>query len=166
MTKSFSRGLVLAAGLLASSAVAHTDPIRAEAISRKDPRWILVKQFFLDNGAPAHIYVDDFLIAADRNGLDWRLLPSLSIVESGGGREARNNNMFGWDNCRVHFQTVKDGIYRVASFLKNSSLYRKKTSVDEILWTYNPRKEYAKKVRALMARLGPAELAPAGVPLR
>jgi len=163
MTKSFSRGLVLAAGLLSSPAVANTDPIPAEAISRKDPRWILVKQFFLDNGAPAHIYVDDFLIAADRNGLDWRLLPSLSIVESGGGREARNNNMFGWDNCRVHFSTLKDGIYRVASMLKNSSPYKKKTSIDQILWTYNPRIAYTIKVRALMAQLGPAQLVPAGV---
>jgi hypothetical protein len=72
--------------------------------------------------------------------------------------------MFGWDNCRVHFRTLKDGIYRVASMLKNSSLYRRKTSVDQILWTYNPRKAYTKKVRALMAQLGPVELAPAGVP--
>ena len=164
MTKSFSRGLVLAAGLLASPAVADPDPIPAEPISRKDPRWILINQFFLDNGAPAHIYVDDFLIAADKNGLDWRLLPSISIVESGGGREARNNNMFGWDNCRVHFRTLKEGIYTVASLLKNSSLYKRKTSVNEILWTYNPGKAYTRKVRTLMAQLGPAELAPAGVP--
>src|ERR1035437_7780236 len=164
MTKSFSRGLVLAAGLLASPAGADPDPIPAEPISRKDPRWILIKQFFLDIGAPAHIYVDDFLIAADKNGLDWRLLPSLSIIESGGGREARNNNMFGWDNCRVHFRTLKEGIYTVASLLKNSSLYKRKTSVNEILWTYNPGKAYTRKVRTLMAQLGPAELAPAGVP--
>ncbi|MDR3718764.1 MAG: hypothetical protein P4K98_08175 [Bryobacteraceae bacterium] len=161
MTKSFSRGLVLAAGLLASPAVADPDPIPAEMVSQKDPRWILVKQFFLDNGAPAHLYTDDFLIAADLNGLDWRLLPSLSIIESGGGREARNNNMFGWDNCRVHFRSVKEGIYRVASWLKNSSMYRSKTSIDQILWTYNPRKEYTRKVRALMAQLGPVELVPA-----
>lgn len=164
MTKSFSRGLVLAAGLLATPAVADTDPIPAEAISRKDPRWILIKQFFLDNAAPAHIYADDFLIAADRNGLDWRLLPSLSIVESGGGREARNNNMFGWDNCRVHFRTVKEGIYKVASMLKNSSIYKKKTSINQILWTYNPRMAYTVKVRALMAQIGPADLAPVGAP--
>ncbi len=163
MTKSFSRGLVLAAGLLASPAIADPDPIAVEAVSQKDPRWILVKQFFLTNGAPAHRYTDDFLIAADRNGLDWRLLPSISIIESGGGREARNNNMFGWDNCRVRFRTAKEGIYRVASWLKYSSLYRKKTSVDQILWTYNPRKDYTKKVRALMAQLGPLDLTPAGV---
>lgn len=164
MTKSFSRGLVLAAGLLASPALADPDPIPAEAISRKDPRWILVKQFFLDNAAPAHVYADDFLIAADRNGLDWRLLPSLSIMESGGGRAARNNNMFGWDNCRVRFRTVKDGIYRVASMLRTSPFYKKKTSTEQILWTYNPRKAYYKKVRALMAQLGPADMVPVGAP--
>jgi hypothetical protein len=162
MTKSFSRNLVLAAGLLASSAVADTVSNPVQAISRKDPRWIRIKQFFLINGAPAHIYADDFLIAADRNGLDWRLLPSLSLVESGGGREARNNNMFGWDNCKVHFLTLKEGIYRVASMLKNSSIYRRKTSIDQILWAYNPRIAYTIKVRTLMAQLGPAELAPAG----
>lgn len=163
MTKSFSRGLVLAAGLLASPAIADPDPISVEVVSQKDPRWILVKQFFLNNGAPAHLYTADFLIAADRNGLDWRLLPSISIIESGGGREAHNNNMFGWDNCRVRFRTAKEGIYRVASWLRHSSIYKQKTSVDEILWTYNPRKEYTVKVRALMAQLGPVELAPAGV---
>ena len=163
MTKSFSRGLVLAAGLLASPAIADPDPIAVEVVSQKDPRWILVHQFLLNNRAPAHVYTADFLIAADRNGLDWRLLPSISIVESGGGRETLNNNMFGWDNCRVRFRTVKEGIYRVASWLKHSSIYRQKTSVDEILWTYNPRKEYTEKVRALMAQLGPLELAPAGV---
>jgi hypothetical protein len=69
--------------------------------------------------------------------------------------------MFGWDNCRVRFRSVKEGIYRVASWLKNSSMYRSKTSVDQILWTYNPRMEYTRKVRALMAQLGPLELVPA-----
>jgi len=163
MMKSISRGLALAAGLLASTAVATPDPITAEAVSQKDPRWILVKQFFLNNRAPAHVYTDDFLIAADKNGLDWRLLPSLSLVESGGGREARNNNLFGWDNCKVRFHTAKEGIYRVAFWLRNSGIYRSKTSTEQILWTYNPRKEYSQRVRALMAQLGPLEIAPPAV---
>ena len=83
-------------------------------------------------------------------------------MESGGGREARNNNMFGWANCKVRFQSVKEGIYRVADWLKNSSIYRGKKSVDEIIWTYNPRRDYYRKVRALMAQLGPQDLVPAG----
>jgi hypothetical protein len=103
--------LLLAAGLLASPAIADPDALPTETISRKDPRWILLKQFFLENKAPAHAYVADFLIAADHYKLDWRLLPTLALVESGGGKEARNNNMFGWANCKVRFDSVKEGIY-------------------------------------------------------
>jgi len=152
----------LAAGLLASPAVAETDSIPAEPISRMDPRWILVKQFFLENNSPAHVYTGDFLIAADTNGLDWRLLPSLSIVESGGGKDPRNNNIFGWANGKQRFHSMRESIYQVAFKLKNSVFFRGKTSLDQILWTYNPQHEYTVKVRRLMARLGPAHLAVAG----
>jgi hypothetical protein len=163
MTKSFSRGLLLAAGLLASPAIADPDALPTETISWKDPRWILLKQFFLENKAPAHEFVEDFLVAADHYGLDWRLLPTLSIVESGGGKEARNNNMFGWANCKVRFQSTREGIYEVAYRLRHSSLYRNKSTVKGILWTYNPRKEYTRKVVALMNHLGPAQLNPVAV---
>jgi len=161
MLKSLSRGLVLAAGLLASSAIADPDPMPVESISRKDPRWILIKQFFLEKNAPAHEFVEDFLIASDRNGLDWRLLPSIALIESGGGKQARNNNIFGWANCKVHFKTTRDGIYRVASRLRHSELYKHKKTVDQILWTYNPQEAYVRHVRAAMDRLGPAHLIPA-----
>jgi hypothetical protein len=52
----------------------------------------------------------------------------------------------------------------VAYRLRNSTLYRDKSSVDGILWTYNPQKSYTRKVKALMNHLGPADLAPAVVP--
>lgn len=162
MTRSFSRGLVVAAGLLAVPALADPDPVHVKMIPRADARWILIRQFFLKNNSPAHEYARDFLIAADQNGLDWRLLPSLSLVESGGGKEARNNNIFGWGNCKVRFRTTREGIYQVASRLKNSYLYKGKGSLDEVLWTYNPRKEYVRQVIAVMNRLGPSEPLPAG----
>ena len=44
-----------------------------------------------------------FLEAADDYALDWRLLPSLSYVESTGGKAARNNNLFGWNSGRAQF---------------------------------------------------------------
>ena len=162
MTKSFSRGLVMAAGLLAAPALADPDPVHVKLIPGADARWIRIRQFFQKNNSPAHEYAQDFLIAADQNGLDWRLLPSLSLVESGGGKEARNNNIFGWGNCKVHFRTAREGIYEVASRLKNSYLYRGKESLDEILWTYNPSEEYVRQVVAVMNRLGPALPEPAG----
>ena len=131
-------------------------------IPRADARWILIRQFFEKNNAPADEYAKDFLIAADQNGLDWRLLPSLSLIESGGGKSARNNNIFGWGNCKVRFRTTREGIYQVASRLKNSILYKGKGSVDEMLWTYNPRQEYVQQVIAVMNRLGPVVPVSAG----
>jgi hypothetical protein len=162
MTRSFSRGLVVAAGLLAVPALANPDPIHVKMIPRADARWILIRQFFEKNNAPADEYAKDFLIAADQNGLDWRLLPSLSLIESGGGKSARNNNIFGWGNCKVRFRTTREGIYQVASRLKNSILYKGKGSVDEMLWTYNPRQEYVQQVIAVMNRLGPVVPVSAG----
>jgi hypothetical protein len=129
-----------------------------ETISRKDPRWILIKQFFLERDAPAHRFAEDFLIASDRNGLDWRLLPSIALIESTGGKAARYNNIFGWANCTVHFKTVSEGIYRVASRLRHADSYKNRTTVDQILWIYNPQPDYVRQVHAVMDRLGPANL--------
>jgi len=160
MTKALSRGLVVIAGLLASQTAADPDPRPADSIvTRSDQRLTRIKQFFLQHGSPAHVYAADFLHAADQHDLDWRLLPSLSLVESGGGKVAHNNNMFGWDNCRLRFRTTREGIYRIAAKLGRSRLYRHK-SVDQVLRLYNPRREYTIAVKSTMEMLGPAELAP------
>ena len=163
MTKAISRGLVLVAGLLATHGVADPDSRPADtAANQTDPRTIRIKQYFLERDCPAHVYAADFVQAAEQNELDWRLLPSISMVESTGGKLAPNNNMFGWDNCDVKFVSNREGIYQVASRLKKSPFYRGK-EVDGILKTYNPRQEYASAVKAVMAQLGPPQFVPAGV---
>ncbi len=151
------------AGLLAGQTAADPDPRPADiAVSKTDPRLIRVKQFFQDRDCPAQVYAADFITAADQHDLDWRLLPSLSFIESGGGKVAYNNNMFGWDNCKLKFRSTREGIYRVATKLGKSRMYRKK-NVDQVLRLYNPRLEYRKAVKAVMSQMGPAELAPEGV---
>lgn len=163
MTKAISRGLVLVAGLLASNGIADPDSrLQSATAAQTDPRTIRIKQYFLERDCPAHVYAADFVQAAELNDLDWRLLPSISMVESTGGKLAPNNNMFGWDNCDIRFDSNREGIYRVAERLRSSPFYRGK-ELDGILKTYNPRKEYAPAVKAVMAQLGPANLAPAGV---
>ncbi|MBI5282931.1 MAG: glucosaminidase domain-containing protein [Candidatus Solibacter usitatus] len=162
MTKVISRGLVLVAGLLAAQSAADPDPRPADAVVKTDPRMLRVKQFFLDRECPAHIYAEDFILAADQHDLDWRLLPSLSFIESGGGKEAYNNNMFGWDNCRQRFRSTREGIYQVASRLGTSRIYRNK-NLDQMLFLYNPRREYTTTVKSVMDRLGPANLALEGM---
>jgi hypothetical protein len=162
MTKTVSRGLVIVAGLLALPGAADPDPrVLAEAITQTDPRLLRIQEYFRERNCPASDYAEDFLRAAAQHNLDWRLLPSLSMIESTGGKEAHNNNMFGWDNCRIRFRTTREGIYRVAARLARSGYYRGK-NVDQVLQTYNPRPMYAERVKQVMAELGPSTLVPAG----
>lgn len=123
----------------------------------EDPRLLKLNEFFRERRAPISHLSRDFLIAADRNSLDWRLLPSISIVESSGGKAYKNNNIFGWDNADREFESIRDGIHFVASRLAESHLYKNK-DLNGKLATYNPSPEYAPLVKAVMSRVGPRTL--------
>jgi len=121
---------------------------------RNDPRFAQLRSFFSKTNCPARHYVEVFLEAADRYALDWRLLPSLSFIESTGGKAARNNNLFGWG--QEEFPTPTAGIHAVGYRLANSSLYKDK-DVDGILRTYNPSPTYPQRVKSVMRAIAPAE---------
>ena len=127
-----------------------------------DPRLKLIWQYFADRDCPLRDSAADFLVAADQNELDWRLLPSISMIESSGGKDYRNNNVFGWDSCRESFPSVRAGIHFVASKLAKSRLYKNK-NVDQKLSTYNPQPDYLGRVKAVMRALGPADQSPGSV---
>jgi len=151
------------AGLLAVPAVAGLEHQREEKPIPPiaDPRLFHLHTFFAQHNSPLAELAPEFLAAADENDLDWRLLPSISLVESSGGKFYRNNNVFGWDSCNRRFPSVRASIRLVATQLGNSRLYRDK-DVNEILSIYNPRPEYSIRVKAVMRTIGAAELAPQG----
>src|SRR5205807_4387121 len=123
---------------------------------KADRRLRLLNRFFESTAAPARAYTHVFLTEADLYNLDWRLLPSISFVETTGGKAARNNNMFGWDCGRAVFTSITEGIRTVAYALGNAARYKNK-DLDEVLWTYNPNPEYSRKVKSVMYRIAPAE---------
>jgi hypothetical protein len=122
-----------------------------------DPRLLRLQEFFEEKDSPAADLAGEFVEAADRYHLDWRLLPSIAFVESGGGKAAQNNNLFGWDDGKCPFPSIRYGIGMVASRLRNSKLYKDK-SLDEILMVYNPNSGYPAMVKMVMAEVGPADL--------
>jgi hypothetical protein len=117
-----------------------------------DPRLRRLQEFFSARECPLQAAAADFLVAADRNDLDWRLLPSISMIESSGGKDYRKNNVFGWNSCREGFSSVQEGIHFVAARLANSKLYKDK-DLDDKLSTYNPRPDYPRRVKAVMSEL-------------
>jgi len=158
MRKLLSGGLVFAGLVSVPAAVSvgqQTVPQQPEA-HRSDSRVEVLKGFFERSDCPVADLAHVFLEAADDYGLDWRLLPSLSFIESGGGKVARNNNIFGWNNGRASFHSVAAGIHRVGYQLSKGQYYRNK-DLDGILYAYNPLAGYAAKVKSVMNQISPAE---------
>lgn len=81
----------------------------------------------------APVFIDN----ADRNGLDWRLLPALAVLESGAGKTCKHHNLFGWESGRRKFLSPEQAISTVAETLGNSENYRSKT-LRAALRRYNP----------------------------
>ena len=148
---------VFVAGMAAVPVALSPHPAPAPAPEyRSDPRLETLRTFFRLADCPAEQYAAAFLEVADHNDLDWRLLPSLSFVESTGGKFARDNNLFGWDSGNAHFDSPVAGIHAVGYRLSHSDLYKDK-ELDEILSTFNPNQEYGRRVKSVMRRIAPSE---------
>lgn len=123
---------------------------------QSDPRLGRLKRFLQTARSPLSVFAEELLYAADLHGLDWRLLPSISLIESGGGKRCSGNNIFGWDSGRRVFSSVREAIHLVAGKLATSKLYKNKNR-RSLLRTYNPHPGYPARVEALIERLSPTE---------
>ena len=157
MMRMFSTGFVLAGVVCTPAPISHVQTTRtAPPDFRDDPRLSALRHFFSKADCPAANYSDVFLEAADVYKLDWRLLPSISYIESTGGKFARNNNFFGWDSGKASFDTPVQAIHQVGYSLSHSARYRSK-NLDTVLASYNPDIEYGAKVKSVMRQIAPLE---------
>ncbi|MDQ6700841.1 MAG: hypothetical protein M3Z36_11745 [Acidobacteriota bacterium] len=155
MKKIFSQGLVIFAGIVAVPALStqadQNLPVTADWPTN-DARFQAIQSYFHANDCPVEILSQVFLYESDTHGLDWRLLPSLAVIESSGGKAYRGNNLFGWDRGDRRFDTLSAGIHEVASRLADSELYRDK-DLDDLLSTYNTHAGYPSRVKSVMRRM-------------
>ena len=153
-----SQGLVVFAGLLVTPLAQTPQWLSASELApMQDPRLPILRQFLAEIGAPVAKHAEVFLTAADEYALDWRLLPSISIIESSGGKFCKNNNIFGWGNGSERFASVRAGIREVANRLATSKLYKNK-DLEHILRTYNANADYPARVKQVMRRIGPPDV--------
>ena len=156
--RSTSKRLFVFAGLLAAPVATNVGkPTSLQPQTFTDHRLARLKQFLVERDCPLNEFAADFIQAADSNNLDWRLLPSISVIESNGGKNYINNNVFGWNSCKDRFSSVRQGIHYVASRLSKSDLYRHK-SLDEKLKIYNPTEHYSSRVKYVMKTIAATKL--------
>ena len=107
------------------------------------------------------------VLEAEKNDIDWRLLPAIAVRESTGGQFACkkvDNNPFGWGSCKIGFDSLDGAIETVAQNLggnnpKTARHYDNKTT-KQILRAYNPPSivpRYAEQVMTIMDTIGKAD---------
>jgi len=153
-------GLVLVAGFLGAAAATGYAEHDASTVHRKsDIRETILRRFFKENHCPAESYAETFILEADSHQLDWRLLPSLALVETGGGqRQQKKNNLFGWDNGVSRFASVTEAIHHVAQALAEARPYKGKDTNGKLA-AYNKTPGYRQVVLGVMQRISPLTVA-------
>ncbi len=100
-----------------------------------------IDAYYAKRGMPLFGYGAKMVAEAEKNNLDWRLLPAIAIKESTGGKFACVGNPFGWGSCSIEFDTWNEAIETVAFNLggnnPNTARYYKDKTIEEKLYNYN-----------------------------
>lgn len=135
------------------------DDIRAEKAQKIDT-------YFKERSMPLSGKGLQFVLVAEKYGLDYTLLPAIAVRESSGGKQACGFNPFGWGSCHMHnFKSYDEAIETLGSHLggakaSTASYYAGKTSAQK-LYYYNGTvvPEYPSEVLAIMKSMNSIELA-------
>jgi hypothetical protein len=157
MKRFLPSGFMIFAGVLGiATASVHNDQDVTRNRKKFDLREAILRKFLKDKHCPDQEFSEVFIAEADAHGLDWRLLPSLALVETGGGREVKGNNLFGWANGKQKFNSIGEAIHTVASTLAHGRAYRGK-DVGGKLAAYNQGTDYPAMVLEIMRQISPRQ---------
>jgi hypothetical protein len=118
----------------------------------------ILDDYFASYDSPLEGYGMKFVTEADKNDIDWRLLPAIAMRESTGGKQACkkvSNSVFGYGSCKMNFKSIDESIEIVAKSLggnnpNTAKHYDGKTTL-QILRKYNSViPNYPKQVVSIM----------------
>lgn len=151
--------LVSARASYAQNTVSQSATIKTVAVENSfDYRVENLKEFLEKYNSPLAPYASDFVAYADKYGLDYRMVPAITGVESTFGKKipANSFNAYGWANGNYSFKSWTDSIQVVSMTLKQNYLDKGKTSVKKIARTYAPpSSSWASKVNYFMKKIEP-----------
>lgn len=113
---------------------------RASAQSGFDYRVENLRNFLQKFDSPLSFYAQDFVNYADANGLDYRLVPAISGVESTFGKFIPSNsyNAYGWVNGNYSFKSWPNSIQTVSEALNEKYIQKGAVSIAQIARRYAP----------------------------
>ncbi len=104
----------------------------------KDMRPFMVEKFL--KRTPLAQYSTYIVQVSDKYSIDWRLIPAISMKESGGGNAIPDGsfNAWGFENGRTHFGSWEEAIETVGKTLKNRYISKGLITPDQIMPVYAP----------------------------
>lgn len=134
----------------------------------KEKKAELIDAYFRKYDMPLEGMGMKMVLEAEKNGLDWRLLPAISVRESTGGKnDCKKNkyNAFGWGSCKIGFNSNEEAVETVARNLggrnPQTAKYYKDKNIKQILRAYNPPSivpRYAEQVISIMNSIGQEDI--------
>lgn len=109
----------------------------------KDKRVAILKAFFRRHDSPLYEHAEFVVKVSDDNGLDYRLIPAISMQESGACKVIPINsyNCWGWGiygNTITRFSSYPEALDTVARGLKKYYIDKGLRTPEEIMRKYNP----------------------------
>jgi hypothetical protein len=105
-----------------------------------DYRVYTLRKFLSQFNSPLTPYSSEFIREADYYGIDYRLVPAISGVESTFGKQIPTGsyNAYGWVNGNYSFKSWSDSIQIVSKTLKNNYIDKGAVSIAKIAKIYAP----------------------------
>lgn len=126
-------------------------------VQKADNRTIILSRYLATHNSPLQYHAQDFIDAADKNSLDWKLVPAIAGVESTFGKFIPGGyNGWGWGvygNQALYFKSWKDGIYTVSAGLKKNYIDRGLKDPLSINRVYAASPSWGRKVNFFIAEI-------------
>ncbi|MEK7516927.1 MAG: hypothetical protein AAB583_00075 [Patescibacteria group bacterium] len=133
--------------------------LKPSPTNHSDNRAEILGEFLKQYNSPLTAYADDFVKYADKYNLDWKLVASISGVESTFGKYIPYNSYNGWGwgiygNNVIYFSAWEEGIEAVSKGLRENYLNKwKAANVYEIGRIYAASPRWAGNVIYFMEKI-------------
>lgn len=121
-------------------------------INPMDMRVRALRNVFERHNSPLADQAENYVKYADKYGVDWKLLPAISGLESSFGLHLINGtyNAYGWGSGKIYFDSWEDGIKTIDQALAQNYIKKGATNVWSIGPIYAESPTWAVRVNSFM----------------
>ncbi len=133
----------------------------AEEEEKITQKKLILISYLRNKKSPLEEYAENLILSAEENGLDWRLIPAITGVESSFGKRIPYNsyNAYGWANGEYKFSSWEKSIEIVSQTLNKKYIQRGAVSISKIARIYAPPSvTWAGKVKFFINQIDPIGL--------